>query len=344
MGLDAPGRVGRQVQAAAYGQDDIGLGQSQPAGAVAVIECAEGVGMVFGDDALAFRSGDYRGVEGGCQFDQVGGKIGFPATAAGPDERAFRISQQRGGLADFCRVGRLFYRPFPLEELEVGLRRQDIPRDFQFHRAGAAVGQLLHCQVYQIGNFLGFGGAGVPLGNGAENFELVFDFVEGAGLPVEVVAFHLAGNQQHRGGNGVGGAEGGGGVKGAGAGDNQGHADFAGGAGVAVRHISGGLFVADGYQSDAGSVVQGVKGGHQLDAGQPENYFNSFPEEGLNQGLGAGHSWHWREPRQVLARVVIMMMIVGGDVNGGFIRFRLLLAYGSIFPGTMELTVRQKQM
>ncbi len=29
---------------------------------------------------------------------------------------------------------------------------------------------------------------------------------------------------------------------------------------------------------------------------------------------------------------------------GGFIRFRLLLAYGSIFPGTMELTVRQKQM
>ena len=131
-----------------------------------------------------------------------------------------------------------------------------------------------------------------PLGDGADDVELVVDLMEDADVLPQHVPVDLSGDEQDGRGGGVGGAQAGGCVEQAGTGDDEGRANVAGRPGVAVRHVGGGGLVACGDEADGGLVIQGVGGVVRLHAGEAEDHADAFSVEGLDQGLAAGHLCH----------------------------------------------------
>ena len=125
---------------------------------------------------------------------------------------------------------------------------------------GLPGGHLAECLVYGVGQVGGFEDARGPLGHGLDGVYLVVDLVEGAEVLSYLVPVDLAGDEEHRRGCGVGGADAGGGVEQAGAGHDEGCAEAAAGPGVAVGHVGGALLVAVGDEADAGLVVECVHG------------------------------------------------------------------------------------
>jgi hypothetical protein len=126
------------------------------------------------------------------------------------------------------------------------------------------------------------------------------DLVEQTAAEIDQVGLDLAGDAEDGRVAGVGGGEGGGGVEEAGAGDDEAGADAAGGAGVAVGHVGGGLLVAGVEDADAVlGVVEGVEGAVELDAGEAEDGVDALAFEGGDEGLAAGH--RPRRGRTILA-------------------------------------------
>ena len=108
----------------------------------------------------------------------------------------------------------------------------------------------------------------------------------------QVVAFDLAGYQQHRRRSCVGRSQSGGGVEGARPWDHQPDTGLTGGAGISVGHISDALFMAGQHQADAGLVIEGVERVHYLDPGKGENHLHAVAGQGAYQGLSAAHLRH----------------------------------------------------
>jgi len=128
-----------------------------------------------------------------------------------------------------------------------------------------------------------------PLGEGAEDAELVGDFVEHAVAAADVVAVELAGEAEDRGIGGVGGGEGGGGVEESGAGDDYEDAGIARGEGVTEGHVGCALLVArvDDAHAVAG-VVDGCVEVVVLYAGEAEDGVDAVGEESVNKRFAAG--------------------------------------------------------
>ena len=110
------------------------------------------------------------------------------------------------------------------------------------------------------------------------------------GLPVRDVVPDLAGEDQDRHRLGVGVVDPGGQVGRARATGHQAGRQPSRGAGEAVRHERGHLFVADGDVPDLRLPTQRVEQVHGRGSGQAEHVRHTLPPEGLDHHLGAVHS------------------------------------------------------
>ena len=85
VGLDSPGYVGREQQPTADGQDDVSLREGDMAGAVGVVETAQGQRTVFRDCTLTLWRGYNRRVQGLGKIQKLRGDGSLPCAAASPD-------------------------------------------------------------------------------------------------------------------------------------------------------------------------------------------------------------------------------------------------------------------
>src|SRR5690606_14945383 len=108
------------------------------------------------------------------------------------------------------------------------------------------------------------------------------------GVGADHGARHLARDHYHWNGIRVGGGNAGDGVGGTGAGGHHDHTSLAGGPGVAVGHVGGGLLVAD---QDMGHVVlteQRIVNVQEGTARVPVNVLNALVPQSANDHFSAG--------------------------------------------------------
>ncbi len=210
--------------------------------------------MVAAEQALGVDGGDGGSVEA---LDQAtGGVRGIDTAAAEQHQRALGVDQPVERLLEGgggrCGLGqRRAARADRLADRGV----EQVDGDLDMHRArtgavehGEGTGQHLAEAVRVEQGVAEARDAGHQLA-------LAGEFVQPALAASQGVAAVDAGDHQHRHRVGQGLAHGGGDIGHAGAGDDEADAGLAGGAGVAVGHEAGALFVARGDVADATALV-----------------------------------------------------------------------------------------
>ena len=177
----------------------------------------------------------------------------------------------------------------PPEQRDLLALDEGLGWDLDLGRAGAAARHFEEGPPHRGGDGVGLEHALGPLGDGADQVELVVDVVEQAEVLADAVPVDLAGQKEHRGGAGIGGGQAGGRVVDPDTGDDHGHPGASRGAGVAVGHVGGALLVAGHDVADLGRVDQGVEGRHELVAGEPEDHLDPLVDQLAGQGLAPGH-------------------------------------------------------
>ena len=117
---------------------------------------------------------------------------------------------------------------------------------------------------------------------------LVRHLVQDAAPAAEVRRRDLTGEAEHAAAAGVCRRQAGAGVEHAWAGDDRAHPDPAGGAGVAVGHVAGGLLVAGVDDADRRLARERVEEAVELHAGQPEDDVDAPPPKALDEQFAAG--------------------------------------------------------
>lgn len=274
------------AEAAADHQQQVGLlhrlaqlgagGQAQVAGVlrVAVVEQVLAAERQGDRQALALGEGAH-----------VGDRLGRPATATEHQQRAPGLLQQCLHLLQLCRRRMAVDAPAGQGVGHLDHVGQHVLRQHYHHRAGAAADGTLEGLGELLGHTPGVVDLHHPLGQRRVHLPVV-DFLEG--LAAELVAGHLADEQQHRRGVLEGGVHAHRGVGGAGAAGDEADARLAGELGVRLGHVGGAAFLAAHHQVDPfPRIVQGVEHRQVAFAGHAEGAFHAIEQQGVDQDLAA---------------------------------------------------------
>jgi hypothetical protein len=248
--------------------------------------------MAVADHALAAGIGDDR------RLQPLGQRQNFRArrhrAAADINQRRLGLGEQRRRLVDRLGVGRRRRRRSTrLGQVDRGVHRHDVERHLERHRAGPALGELTKGLVDQRAGFGRVADPRRPFGEPLEDRELVGDFVQQAETAPDQVGWDLPADAQHRRIGGVGGGERGGGIEQAGPRHHGKDAGPAGSAGIAERHIGGGLLVPRVDDADRlAGVIERDKQRVVLHPGQRKQRIDPVPGQHLDQRTAARHPCH----------------------------------------------------
>ena len=282
------------VEAGADVEDEVGFAEGVVGvGGAVHAEHAEGEGVGFGEDAFAEEGGGDGAAEGFGEHEEFFVGAGDHGALAGEDDGALGLGDEFGGFFDgglvdfegFLGVVAGEVHGFVEGAGEGGLAFVfgDVDEDGSRAAGGGDVVGL-------------FGDAGEVIGFLDE--EVMFHHglgdIEDVGFLECVFAEHpgdgLAAEDDHGDGVHLGGHEAGDGVAGAGAGGDENDGGLAGGAGVAVGHVNGALFVADEDELHVRfDGFEGVEDGEGGAAGVAEDVLDAEVGEGFDEGLGAVH-------------------------------------------------------
>ena len=177
--------------------------------------------------------------------------------------------------------------------LDIRLESEHVHRRLDRDGAGHAGPELEECGAHPLRRLRRVLDAFGPLGEAAQDGELIGDFVQQPVALVDRVCGELSGDREHRCADPVGGGERRGGVQDAGPGNDDVGADLPGRLGVPEGHVGGGLLVAGVDHADpVAFVVQCVEQRVELDAGQPEHRVDAVRDERAHDSPGRGHPWH----------------------------------------------------
>ena len=130
-----------------------------------------------------------------------------------------------------------------------GLHAEDVPRRLNRHRPHASAPQLTERFGHDGARFGRMVDALGPFRQATQQSKLVRQLMELAAPLADQVGLDVAGDAQHRRRGTVGGAQCGAGIEHTGSWHDGAHADAAGRLGVAIRHVTGALLVARGYEA-----------------------------------------------------------------------------------------------
>ncbi|MNX90543.1 hypothetical protein D3C86_1225980 [compost metagenome] len=229
-------------QFSADGQYHVGLGDQRSGGDQALGR-ADQQRVAGGEHALGIDGQGDRRVQQFSQLSQLDGRVDGAAT--GENQRTLGAGQQFGHARHGARrsTGAVDIDRQAGEQV-VGFFNQNIQRNFNVHRTRTASleqckGASQHTRQFRRRHQ----GVGERRDTGTQ-CALVRQFMQLAATAAQLAARLHAGDHQHRDRIGVGLAHGGGDVGHARAGDDEAHTRFAAGAGVAVGHEAGALFMA----------------------------------------------------------------------------------------------------
>ena len=229
---------------------------------------------------------------------------GILRPAADPDHRGPRLIHHLGQAGDLLGIGhRVRMQGQRVLRRDLGRGRQLIERHFQRHGATAARHHLLK-RAGDLGR--GLGRVLDPVGvlqQRPQGRELVRQLMQLAPQPADHRAGHLPGDAQDRGIHPPGGGQRRCRVQH----PRPGHHGIGGGlpgrAGIAERHVGGGLLVAGVDQAEpVGVPGEGVEQPIQLDARQPEYRIDPVSDQAVNDCFPTGHARHVLAPLTDLCR------------------------------------------
>ena len=289
---EAPGPGHGEGEARAHGQYDIGLGSQPLGGSEGGVAGAHGQGVVLRYGPLALRGGD-----DGCAKQlrdrcKLLSGVGANGPATGPDEYPACVRQKLPRVRQGLRTGdRRCMGVGSFAACGCGCG-EDVGGKLQLHRPRPSRAQLLEGPANRARYAVRVHYPVAPLGQRAEDLQLVVHLVQDTASASQVACADLPGDEEDGRRGGVGGAQGARGVEGAGARHHQGDARSPRRPRVAVGHVRGGLLVPHVDDADLRVAVQSVEDGHYLDAGKPEDRIHPVGDQGLHEGLSATDLCH----------------------------------------------------
>jgi hypothetical protein len=241
------------------------------------------------DGPLAFPRRDHRGLQELDHGAQRVGGVTEHHAAAGDDDRALRRRQQVGGLGHDVGVGGHRRHVRPDQQRDLFALDESLGWNFNLSRAGSTARHFEESPPHRGGDGMRLQDPLGPLGDGTDHVELVVDVVEQTEVLADAMTVDLAGQEEHRGGAGVGSGQAGGRVVDADTGDDHGHSRASRGAGVAVSHVRSALLVAGHDVTDLRCVDQGVECRHELVARETEDHLDPLVDQLAGQRLTSGH-------------------------------------------------------
>jgi hypothetical protein len=180
--LEVRGEAGRTselddpVEARAYGQHHVGLGEGLAAGV------QEGEVVILGDEAARDRGGVEGDSSGLHERLEGGGAVGPPDPAARDDDRPLRLAEERDGVLDGGGVAEGARRGAPRGGIDhallLDLLAEHVAGQIEIDGAGASCRRLAQRCLHHVGNTPCIVDPFRPLGDGTEHRDLV-DFLEG---------------------------------------------------------------------------------------------------------------------------------------------------------------------
>lgn len=249
--------------------------------------------MGFGEHTFAKKSGGDRAAEGFGEHEEFLVSACDHGALTSEDDGAFGLGDEFGGFFDGRVVdfevilgvvaGEVHGFVEGAGERGLAFVFWDVDEDWSRTAAGGDVVGLFG----DAREVVGFFDEEIVLNDGLGDVEDV-SFLEG------VLAEHpgdgLAAEDDHGDGVHLGGHEAGDGVAGAGAGGDENDGGLAGGAGVAIGHVNGALFMADEDEFHVRlDGFEGVKDGEGGTAGVTEDILDTEVGEGFDEGLSAVH-------------------------------------------------------
>src|SRR5690606_24267859 len=283
---------GAVIEARTYRHDQVGVvhGHVGFVGAVHA-EHADELLVVVGEAAQAHQGVGHREAEAVRHGRQQFAGVAADDAAAGVDHRALGLHQFLYRLADLAGMATRHRRVGAHLDLfrelvrQLHLRGGLVFRDIDQHRAGAAGGGDIERLAHDLGNVLGAADHEAVLHDRAADADHV-GFLEG--VIADPVRADLSGDDDHRDGIHVGGGNAGHGIGGAWAGSDQHHARLAGGAGIAVGGMGGGLFVAHQDVLDFVLLEDGVVNVQHRAARIAKKVFNPLVLQGADEHFRTG--------------------------------------------------------
>ncbi len=269
----------REGEAGADGEDEVGLEQVIAYGRVGPDGGTERQVRVVAGRALAFGARDHAGLE---IFGQRGERLAGSAVhraSARVDDGPLGRDEQLHRAAHVARGGGRAQGTRRVDQHRLAFLLHGLGRHLDLDRTRPAGGELVHGRAHRRRHIGHFQHPAPPLGHRPDALD-------------DLILRHLAGDHEDGRGGGVRGAEPGRSIEKPRSRHHQGGADAAARAGVAVRHVGGGLLVPRLDEANPRLLAERGHRAIELDAGEPEDHANAFVIELLDECFAAGHPGH----------------------------------------------------
>ena len=249
--------------------------------------------MIFREGALGAVAGDDGCAEAFGKLDYVIRAAGGVDLLAEEDHGTPGVAEDVPGAFNLDRVALGDVGLAGAQDLDVGLLAEEVGGDLELDGSWTTLAETDEGFDEMVGNGLDLADLGVPVGDGGEHAQLVLGLVGGHLTGADELGLDVGSHLKNRGTGEVRLAHGSHGVGGAGSGAGEQDAGPAGGAGVAVGHVTAAELEAATDEPDiilaVEQSVEEVQGMYGDDA---ENCVDALGLEGCDHRLAASHLWH----------------------------------------------------